>query len=69
MIEMITLRLMIHHTSWSVVIILLTISIIAHNIAYYHKSHHDPFPPSIFANQIITIAKFLLSFGRMEVSV
>ena len=69
MIEMITLRLMIHHTSWSVVFILLTISIIAHNIAYYHKSHHHPFPPSLIADQIITITKFLLSFGRMEVSV
>ena len=69
MIEMITLRLMIHHNSLSMVFILLTISIIAHNIAYYHKSHHHPFPPSLIADQIITITKFLLSFGRMEVSV
>ena len=69
MIEMITLRLMIHHNSLSMVFILLTISIIAHNIAYYHKSHHHPFPPSLIADQIITITKFLLSFKRMEVSV
>ena len=46
---------MIHHTSLSMVFILLTISIIAHNIAYYHKSHHHPFPPSLIADQIITI--------------